>query len=321
VRVCEGDDGRIRAQAGAAEAAGAARPAEKTATLRKRVVKAQRIEGTTKVVCVFGDPVDHSLSPRMHNAAFRKLELDYVYVPFNPSPRQLGEAVAALRSLRIVGANVTVPFKESAVNFCDRVTDTVKYVGALNTLYFDHGKLIGENTDGLGFASALGAHGFRIRGKRVLVIGAGGAARAVVWALMEYGASDVVIANRTVAKARKLTKLFRSYTGQLHHVNLEVLDDFDFLETRQLVVNATSVGLGGRDFLDYSVEATPEDCVHFDLVYGEEPTSFLRMAGELGRPTIDGRHMLVHQGAAAFKLFTGRRAPVEVMAKAIGLSV
>jgi shikimate dehydrogenase len=91
------------------------------------------------------------------------------------------------------------------------------------------------------------------------------------------------------------------------------------LETRQLVVNCTSVGLSGREFLDYSVEATPEDCVHFDLVYAEKPTAFLRMAQRERRPTIDGRHMLVHQGAAAFKLFTGRRAPVEVMARAIGI--
>lgn len=322
MRVSEGDDTRFSAQGGSTDsAASGARAADKPGAPRKRVAKIQRIEGTTKVVCVFGDPVEHSLSPRMHNAAFRKLGLDYVYVPFRPHARTFREAVAALHVLGIAGANVTVPFKETAVGFCDRVTETVKFVGALNTLYFDRGKLIGENTDGLGFASALGSHGFRIRGKRVLVIGAGGAARSVVWALMEYGAADVVIANRTVGKARKLTQLFRSYVGQIHHVNLEVLDDFDFLETRQLVVNATSVGLSGSNFLDYAVEATPEDCVHFDLVYGQEPTSFLRMAEELGRPTIDGRHMLVHQGAAAFKLFTGRRAPVEAMAKAIGLTL
>jgi len=320
----EGDDvAAASVQAAPPDAtAAAAGAAEKPAHAKiKRILKAQRVEGSTKVVCVFGDPVEHSLSPRMHNAAFRKLELDYVYVPFRPAPRRFADAMQALRALGIVGANVTVPFKEIAVNYCDRVTETVKYVGALNTLYFDRGKLVGENTDGLGFASALGAHGFRIRGKRVLVIGAGGAARAVVWALMEYGASDVVIANRTVGKAAKLARSFRSYVGQIHHVNLEVLDDFDFLVTRQLVVNATSVGLAGKDFLDYSVEATPEDCVHFDLVYGEQPTAFLRMAAAVNRPTIDGRHMLVHQGAAAFKLFTGRRAPVAAMAKAIGLKI
>jgi len=298
-----------------------ARAAEKPGEKKKRKVKPQRIEGSTRVVCVFGDPVEHSLSPRMHNAAYRELALDFVYVPFRPAVRRFADAVEAMRTLGIVGANVTLPFKEAAALACDRVTETVRVAGAANTLYFDRGRLVGDNTDGLGFASALGAHGFRIRGKRVLVIGAGGAARAVVWALAEYGAADIVIANRTPGKAKAIAKLFRSHLPGVDHCDLEVLDDFDFLETRQLVVNATSVGLNGRDFLDYSVEATPEDCFHFDLVYAEEPTAFLRMAAEVGRPTIDGRHMLVHQGAAAFKLFTGRRAPVEVMGKAIGIRV
>jgi shikimate dehydrogenase len=314
-------DERSSLHASAAPAADSARSIEKPAEKKKRLVKPHRIEGHTRVVCVFGDPVEHSLSPRMHNAAYRELGLDYVYVAFKPAVRRFSDAVQAMRTLGIVGANVTVPFKQAAVTVCDRVTETVSVVGAANTLYFDHGKIVGENTDGLGFASALGAHGFRIRGKRVLVIGAGGAARAVVWALTEYGAADIVIANRTPSKAKKIAKLFRSHLPGVQYTDLEVLDDFDFLETRQLVVNATSVGLGGKEFLDYSVEATPDDCVHFDLVYAEEPTPFLRMAHSVKRPTIDGRHMLVHQGAAAFKLFTGRRAPVEVMAKAIGIKV
>ena len=316
-----GGDDRSPMQANATPAGESARGGDKPAERKKRLVKPHRIEGHTRVVCVFGDPVEHSLSPRMHNAAYRELGLDYVYVAFKPTVRRFSDAVQAIRALGIVGANVTVPYKQAAVTVCDRVTDTVSVVGAANTLYFDRGKLVGENTDGLGFASALGAHGFRIRGKRALVIGAGGAARAVVWALTEYGAADIVIANRTASKAKQIAKMFRSHMPGVHHTDLEVLDDFDFLETRQLVVNATSVGLNGKDFLDYSVEATPEDCVHFDLVYSEEPTPFLRMAQALKRPTIDGRHMLVHQGAAAFKLFTGRRAPVDVMAKAIGIKI
>jgi shikimate dehydrogenase len=316
-----GSEERTPMQASAVPAGESARSADKPVAKKKRLVKPHRIEGHTRVVCIFGDPIEHSLSPRMHNAAYRELGLDYVYVAFKPTGRRFSDAAQAMCALGIVGANVTVPFKQAAVTVCDRVTDTVRVVGAANTLYFDGTRIVGENTDGLGFASALGAHGFRIRGKRVLVIGAGGASRAVVWALTEYGASDIVIANRTPTKAKKIAKLFRSHMAGVHHTDLEVLDDFDFLETRQLVVNATSVGLNGKDFLDYSVEATPEDCVHFDLVYAEEPTPFLRMAQGVRRPTIDGRHMLVHQGAAAFKLFTGRRAPVEVMGKAIGIRV
>jgi shikimate dehydrogenase len=153
----------------------------------------------------------------------------------------------------------------------------------------------------------------------VLVIGAGGAARAVVHALVEAKAADVVIANRTTRKAVRLARDFGGKRANLVATDLEILDDFDFLDSRQLVVNTTSVGLGGGEFLDYDADATPEDCVHFDLAYGESTTPFLALAAKAGRPCIDGRRMLVHQGALAFKLFTGRRPPVDVMAQAIGL--
>lgn len=277
------------------------------------------VEATTRIVAVFGDPVDHSLSPRMHNAAFQELGLDYVYVAMRPQPRRLGDAIRAIRTLGWAGVNITVPFKQDALRHVDRVTDTVKVVGALNTICVDGNKLVGDNTDVAGFASALSAHGFRTRGKRALVIGAGGAARAVMQALLVGGAADVVVANRTPMKAKRLAKAFSRQFARIQVADLEVLEDFDFLATRQLVVNCTSVGLQGGKYLDYDVEATPEDCLHFDLAYGEKPTAFLELAAKYERPIIDGRHMLVHQGAAAFKLFTGRRAPVEVMAKAIGI--
>jgi shikimate dehydrogenase len=278
-----------------------------------------RIRGTTKVVAVIGDPVDHSLSPQMHNAAFAALGLDYVYVALNPSKRHLGDTVRAVRHLGLSGLNVTVPYKQDVMRHVDKLTPAAKAIGAVNTIYADGRKLIGNNTDAPGFVAALGAAGFRARGKRVLVIGAGGAARAVVHALVEAKAGDVVIANRTQRKAARMAKEFGGARNHLAPADLDILDDFDFLDSRQLVVNTTSVGLKGGEFIDYSVEATPEDCLHFDLAYGEVPTPFLELAAKVGRPTIDGRHMLVHQGALAFKLFTGRRPPVDVMAAAVGL--
>jgi len=277
------------------------------------------VEGTTRVVGIFGDPVDHSLSPRMHNAAYRALGLDYVYVPLRPSRRGLADAVRAVKALGLAGVNVTVPFKEDVIRHVRRLTPTARAVGAVNTIYLDDGVLVGDNTDSPGFVAALAAHGCRLRAKRALVIGAGGAARAVVHGLLEAGASDVVVANRTPAKAKRLRREFPAHRTKLHAVDLEVLDDFDFLAERQLVVNSTTVGLHGGRFMDYDVEATPADCIHFDLAYGEKPTAFLQLATAAGRPTIDGRHMLLHQGVLAFKLFTGRRAPVEVMADAIGI--
>jgi len=279
------------------------------------------IEGTTRVVGIFGDPVDHSLSPRMHNAAFRALGLDYVYVPFRPVRAGIRAAVEAIRTLGLVGVNVTVPFKEDVMRSLDRVSETARAAGAVNTIIRHDSKLIGDNTDVPGFAAALAAGGFKMRAKRTLVVGAGGGARGVVHALLEGGAADVVIANRTGARARALAKAFSKSRARLHVVSLDALEDFDFLESCQLVVNCTSVGLKGDAFLDYDVAATPASCLHFDLAYREGLTPFLLLARGAKRPVIDGRHMLLHQGAAAFKLFTGKKAPLDVMARAIGLEV
>ncbi len=277
------------------------------------------VEGTTRVVGIFGDPVDHSLSPRMHNAAYAALGLDYVYVPLRATQRELRSAVRSIGALGLVGVNVTVPFKEVVVRYVDRLSPTAQAVGAVNTIYHDGPDLVGDNTDSPGIGAALKANGFNPRRKRVLLIGAGGSARAAVHALTEAGAADVVIANRTLNNAERLARAFAQHKQSLRVAALNVLDDAEFLTTRQLVINCTPVGLKGKTFLDYDAESTPKDCVHFDLAYGEKPTPFLRLAAAAKRPTIDGRHLLLHQGAVAFKIFTGRRAPIEVMAKALGI--
>ncbi|MEE8312367.1 MAG: shikimate dehydrogenase [Candidatus Binatia bacterium] len=276
------------------------------------------VEGTTRVVGIFGDPVDHSLSPRMHNAAFEALGLDYVYVPLRPTAGTIGEAVGAIRALGLVGVNVTVPFKQDVIEHLDSVSDEARAVGAVNTIVAGKGgRLAGANTDVEGFAGALRAHGVRLRGKRALLIGAGGAARAVVQSLVAGGAADVVIANRTLARARSLAADFDA--GMLHARGLDALEDADLLADRNVVINSTSVGLKETAFAGYSIEATAADCVHFDLAYGKEPTAFAAAAERAGRPVIDGRYMLLYQGTAAFKLFTGRKAPTDVMARAIGI--
>ncbi len=277
------------------------------------------VEGTTRVVGILGDPVDHSLSPRMHNAAYAALGLDFVYVPFHAPRKRLREAVHAVDSLGIAGLNVTVPYKEDVAKFVDRLTDTAKAIGAVNTIYREGGKIVGDNTDAEGFYQALATNDFRVRARRVLLIGAGGSARAVLYALVKHGAADIVIANRTVARAKKVARQFAAGRGPIRVADLDILDNFDFLPSRQLVINCTPVGLKGGSFLDYSVENTPADCLHFDLAYRSGLTPFLEAARKAGRPVLDGRHMLVHQGAAAFRHFTGKKAPLDVMLKAVGL--
>lgn len=280
---------------------------------------AANVGGATRIVGIFGDPIDHTLSPRMHNAAYAALGLDYVYVPFRPPGRRLGAALAALPDLGVVGCNVTVPYKQKVVKHLSRISKTARAIGAVNTVVCEGRRLIGDNTDAEGFTKSLVAAGVRPRGKRVLVIGAGGSARAVVHALTAGGAESIVLANRTVSKARRLLAEVAPDNATARPGRLDLLTDRDFLASRELVVNCTSVGLEGGAFVDYTVAATPADCLHFDLAYGRKPTAFLRAASRRRRPTVDGRHMLVHQGAAAFRLFTGRRAPVDVMLEAVGL--
>ena len=276
------------------------------------------IEATTRVVCIFGDPVEHSLSPRMHNAAFRALGLDYVYVALAPDPDRIGRFLRVLGASGLIGLNVTVPFKRDALRAVDDASEAAQTIGAVNTIVVRKNRsTYGDNTDAAGFAAALRSHGVRLRGKRVLVIGAGGAARAVVYELLHDGAGEVVVANRTRSRATALVRAVAA--GRAVARGLDALGDETLLNRCDVVVNATSIGLRGGRFLDYAPEATRSDCVHVDLAYAEKATAFLEVAGKAGRPVIDGRHMLLHQGALAFKLFTGRKAPVDVMARAIGL--
>ena len=281
------------------------------------------IEGTTRIVGILGDPVEHSLSPRMHNAAFERLGLDYAYLPLRATRRTIGEAVRSIKALGLAGANVTVPFKEDVIEHLDRLSPTARAVGAVNTICPQSGggvRLVGENTDVDGFLKALSTSGFRLRGKRVVLIGAGGAARAVLFALAKGRAREVRIANRTVARAKRLAAELPSASTAISTTGLERLGDRELFDGVGLVINSTSTGPGGR-LTGYDPALTAPGCVHFDLAYDRAATPFIQAARRRRRPAIDGRLMLLHQGALAFKLFTGRRAPVDVMAKALGIKV
>jgi shikimate dehydrogenase len=279
-----------------------------------------RVSGRTRIVGIIGDPVAHSLSPAMHNAAFGRLGLDFTYVPFHVRPAQLGAAIAGIRALGLVGVNVTVPHKERVIDFLDTVSARAQRAGAVNTILNHGGRLHGENTDIIGFQRALSAVRFRLRGARVLVVGAGGAARAVLTALHEGGARSVTIANRTTARARALAIAFGGSRLRVDVARLAALRDVGRLAAFDLVVNATSVGLHGEPFVPLSYGDTPARCLFADLLYGRR-TDFLCRADRAGRPTLDGLGMLLHQGAAAFSLWTGRRAPIATMRRALHVAM
>ena len=276
------------------------------------------INGHTRTVGIFGDPIAHTRSPAMHNAAFQALGLPYVYLPFQVRPADLVKAVHGVRALGLLGLNVTVPHKERIVRCLDSLSPEAELCGAVNTVVNQDGQLFGDNTDGRGFLNSLQEAKLSPRGIEVVLIGAGGSARAVLVSLIRARCAAVRIVNRTQANARKLVRAYRR-TGEtrLEALPLDALCDPAVLSGVRLVINASAVGLHDDEFLPLAYTATQAGCLFYDLLYRPDRTPFLRHARAAGRPVMDGRRMLLHQGALAFSLWTGRPAPLEVMDRAL----
>jgi shikimate dehydrogenase len=276
------------------------------------------ITGQTRIIGIFGDPIAHSRSPEMQNAAFRACGLPYVYIPFLVHPMDLSCAVQSIRSLNLAGVNVTVPHKENILRHLDSITEEAKLCGAVNTVVNQDGSLLGDNTDGRGFLVSAQARGFDLRGREVIMIGAGGSARAVLVSLIKAGSAKISIANRTLHNAQTLV---RTYLGlgntEIEARSLDCLQDPALLKNVALIVNCTSVGLHGEGFSPLAYTETPQHCLFYDLLYRPEPTSFLARARAAQRQVIDGRQMLLHQGALAFSLWTGQPAPLVTMGRAL----
>jgi shikimate dehydrogenase len=276
------------------------------------------INGRTKLVGLIGYPVEHSLSPAMHNSAFAALNLNWCYVPLPVPPERLGEAIAGLRALGFVGANVTVPHKQAAMCFLDKVTPEAQAIGAVNAIVVSEERTIGYNTDWQGFLTALDESGFDPQDKRAVILGAGGAARAVVYALA-YASAQVTVLNRTLSRAQALVQDFSPlFASSLRSLPLTPQTLEEWTAEAHLLINATPVGLWpGVDQSPWPEDlAFPSRLTVFDLVYNPGETELLRQAQAVGARVIGGLGMLVHQGAAAFELWTGEKVPVETMYEA-----
>lgn len=277
-----------------------------------------KITGAAKIIGIFGDPVGHTLSPAIHNAAFERLGLPYVYVPFHVKPAELKKAIEAIRALDMPGINITIPHKERALKFLDEADEDARRIGAVNTIVNMEGRLIGYNTDGTGYLRSLREEtGFKAAGKNIIIIGAGGAARSIFYAILTHKPERVVLANRTVKRARALADEF----GRRFNVKIEASGaGKDALEAyskdSHLVVNTTSLGMMGEGRLDFPLESLPENAVVSDIVYRPLKTEFIKGAEKRALKVHTGLGMLIHQGAIGFELWTGRKAPVEVMRKA-----
>jgi shikimate dehydrogenase len=273
-------------------------------------------EVQARVFGVLGDPVDHSLSPAMHNAAFAALGLPHCYLRFRVAPETLPEALDEARRLGVPGLNLTVPLKETALPLCDVVTPAAHRAGAVNTLTLRRGRITGDNTDGRGFVRALPRR-LRLRGAHAVLIGAGGSARAVGAALVDAGVARITIANRTPSRGAALAERIAALgDATIAAVPLDGLETRAILGDAALVVNTTPGGLTG-EAVAVRHAATPRSCLFVDLVYGATPSRWMRAAARAGRPTQDGAAMLLHQGALAFASWTGRPAPLPAMALAL----
>ena len=275
---------------------------------------------TTQVAAVIGDPVRHSLSPVLHNAGFAALGLDWVYVAFPVPEGRAVEATAAMRALGIAGLSVTMPHKAAVADAVDSLSPVARRLGAVNTVVWRGSELVGDNTDGAGFVDSLRADAsFDPVGRRCLVVGAGGAARAVVMALGQAGAAEVVVVNRTASRGRATAQLAG---GAGRAGSAEEVD------AAELVVNATPVGMAGvvggeesgpEDGLPGGIDPTRLGAGQLvvDLVYEPLVTPLLGAAEARGAATAGGLGMLVHQAGHAFRLWTGEEPPLVAMREAV----
>jgi len=278
-----------------------------------------KVSGKTGMCGLIGDPVEHSLSPVIQNAAFEALGLNYVYVAFTVRQNDLGNVILGVRGLGFRGLNVTMPHKIDVIQYLDKLDDTAKKIGSVNTIVNEEGNLIGYTTDGIGALNALRYKGVDLSGRKIVVLGAGGASRSVSFTLADE-AEELVILNRTFQRAKKLVDDISNLLGDSAKIRAGRLSNGTLkkeLEDADIVVNATSVGMNPQN------TETPVDrgllhhgIVVFDLVYEPLETRLLREARRVGAETVDGLAMLVHQGAASFEIWTGEKAPIEVMMKA-----
>jgi shikimate dehydrogenase len=278
------------------------------------------LTGHTHIVGVIGDPVEHSRSPQMHNAAFAKAGLDYVYVPFHVRPDDLADAIAGFKAINVVGINVTLPHKQAVIRSVTSISREAELIGAVNTLTFVEGNIYGDNTDAPGVLKALEEDGNMSVpvGENAIVLGAGGAARAVVVALALRGVASITIANRTVEKAVSLAEEMDRKTG-VSMQGMGLTDEGLPLAVREskLLVNTATTSMDVTQPLLISADWLQPNTIVYDIVYTPPVTPLMQAATERGCQTLGGIGMLVHQGAIAFEKWTGVTPCTQTMRQAL----
>ncbi len=277
-----------------------------------------RINGETKIVGLIGYPIGHTLSPAMHNRAFEYLDLNYIYLPFPVEKNNLKGALRALPPLGIVGVNVTLPYKGKVLEYLDEVIEEAELTGAVNTILVKSDRLIGYNTDGEGFVTSLKkGTGIDPKGKRVVIIGAGGAARAVSIRLAKEEVEKITLTDIIFNKAQDLASHIEKHISKVETTALRGEELEKEIKETDILINATPLGMKPDDPLPIDPKLFHPNLLVYDLIYNPPKTKLLSEAEKIGAKTLNGRGMLLYQGALAFTIWTGREAPIEIMARAL----
>ncbi len=285
-----------------------------------------KFNNDTRITGIIGHPIKHSYSPFMHNIAFELLNLNYIFLPFDVPPSNLKSAIRGMTAFGIKGLNVTLPHKENVLSLVKNISEEVSIVGAANTIVNDNGNLNAYNTDVYGVMETLLPYKDKITNSEVSLIGSGGAARSVIYALLRNLRPERInLINRNEVRAEQLKEYF---AAKMHFGNFKTYNLFncpfnDILKGSQLIINSTSVGMYPNvdDSVVTSFEAFTKEQIVFDIVYNPIKTKLLMLAEAAGATTLDGLTMFVHQGAKAFELWTGMEMPVDKIFKALKLHI
>ena len=286
------------------------------------------ISGRTKMICLLGSPVAHSLSPAMHNEGFRQLDLDYSYLAFDIKEGELRKVVESFRLMGVRGFNLTMPLKTEMVGLCDRLSPAAEIAGTVNTVVIDEdGTVTGHTTDGIGFTESARQAGVDFVGKKVTLMGTGGAGIAILVQLALDGAGEITVFERAGSRFRDRTAKVVSALNSRTSCKVKVVDYGDAVLQKEisesaLLINATNVGMApdidgnlikDSSWLTTRREGISEKLAVADVIYNPRKTKLLEMAEECGLNAFNGMYMLLYQGAAAFELWTGQKMPVEIV--------
>jgi shikimate dehydrogenase len=268
----------------------------------------------SKTYAVIGDPIDHSLSPNIHNAAFRHSKLDHTYIAYKIPAGELAAGIEALKAIKIAGFNVTIPHKIEMMKFLDEMDTTCKVIGAVNTVLNENGKLKGYNTDMIGFLDPIKKKNFTIKNSQVLLLGAGGAARAIITAMIKEKASKISIVNRTQENANKLADFAKKIGGNVDTISIQeankLITDYKF------IINSTSIGMRNEPS-PISTENIGKNSIVYDIVYHPINTDLIKKSKENGATIIYGYEMLLSQAACSFEIWHKMEAPYDAMKNAL----